>query len=145
MFADRTDEHAALAGAGRPSAALRRLLSTYGTVVERVRAAESRYRGVVPGGSQSQIGGRAGIAGSGAKRASAKTVNIAFDALAEAVVELKGHRAALLAQAESDGITLEGLCALDEGFAAAEHRFAGYLTARNYDRLRAAADGARDS
>jgi hypothetical protein len=142
MVIDRTDEHAALAGAGRPSQALRRLLSAYGATVERVRAAESHYRGVVPTGSQPGTGAKDRSA---AKRASAKQENDAFDALAEAVVELKSRRVALLAQAESDGITPEGLRALDEAFDAAERRLAGYLTARNYDRLRAAADGAPDS
>lgn len=132
MVADRTDEHAAPAGAGRPSPALRRLLSAYATAAEHVRAAESRYREAVPAGPRSQTGA--------AKRASAKQANHTFDALAEAVVELKGRRAALVAQAESDRITVEELRALDEGFDAAERRFAAYLTARNYDRLRAAAD-----
>ena len=137
MVAERTDEHAAPADAGRPSPALRRLLGAYATAAEHVRAAESRYREAAPAGARPQSGARSSSA---AKRASAKQANHAFDALAEAVVELKGRRAALVAQAESDRITVEELRALDEGFDAAERRFAGYLTARNYDRLRAAAD-----
>jgi hypothetical protein len=142
MVADRTDEHAAVAGGRRLSPALLGLLSAYGAAVERVRAAESRYRGVVATGSQPQAGA---TSASGAKRGSAKKVNDAFDALAEAVVEIKSRRAALLVQAEADGVTAEELRDLDEGFDAAERRFAGYLTARNYSRLRAAADGAPDS
>jgi hypothetical protein len=142
MVADRTDEQAPVAGAPRPSPALRRLLTSYGAAVERLRAAESHYRGVVPTPSQPETGARGG---SGARRAAAKQANDAFDGLAEAVVELKSRRAAVLAQAESDRITVAELRALDEGFDVAERRFAGYLTARNYDRLRAAADGAADS
>jgi hypothetical protein len=142
MVADQTDDPAVFASGRRPSRALVRLLSNYGGKVARVRAAEAHYHTVMNVESRPAA---ASPGTSSAKRASARKVNDAFDALAEAVVELKGGRMAVLAQADADGVSLEELCVADERFGFAESRFSAYLAARNYDHLRAALDAASDS
>lgn len=140
MVADQTDERAASTGFGRPSRSLVRSLSAYAAKVELLRAAESRYRRVMALESQPPQGGAKNRAG--AKRAAAKKANEAFDALAEAVVELKSSRAVVLAQAESEGVTPEAVCGFDEAFETADRRFAGYLSARTYGQLRDAVGSA---
>jgi hypothetical protein len=134
MVADHADERSSDAAPGRPRRPSSRLLDDYLARAEAVVAAESRYRAIALIESEPHPGHPKDKAP--ARRAAAKTLNAAFDALAEAAAELKASRAALLAQAESDGLAGASLLTADAAFVAAEGRIAGYVAARTYDQLR---------
>jgi len=109
---------------------LRRLLRRYAARVETVREAESTYHDVVLTESLRHNGKL--------KRASARRIDDAFGALIDAVVDLQGSRVEVLSSAENEGLPPDALGALDEAFESADREYAGYLSARTYEQVRAA-------
>ncbi|HUK77786.1 MAG TPA: hypothetical protein VL117_09345 [Thermoleophilia bacterium] len=122
------------AGEMHPSDPTRSLLvrlDGYSVMVERIRAAEAHYLKVVAG-SPSRRDAKA-------KRAYETEIAKALDRLAEAVVDLQESRQAVRSLADDEGISEAALRALDASFDAAHREYAGYLAARTYQQVRAAA------
>jgi hypothetical protein len=115
-----------------PSQQLLLLLRRHAAKAAKVRTAESRYRSVrrtAPAPPTRR-----------ARRAADDGVSEAFGALADAVVDLQGSQLAVEALAQEEGLSLEVVCALDEGFALASREHAGYLAARTYEQMREASN-----
>jgi hypothetical protein len=115
-----------------PSRHLLLLLRRHAARAEQVQTAESRYRSVRRTASSPAT--RRG------RRAADDEVSEAFDALADAVVELQDSQLAVEVLAMEEGLSLEAVCALDEGFARASREHAGYLAARTYVQVREASN-----
>jgi hypothetical protein len=127
-----TDIGVAPATSRGPSQQLVLLLRRHAAGVAKVRTAESRYRCVMRTASAP--------ATRRARRAADDGVNEAFDALADAVVDLQGSHLAVEALAGEEGLSLEALRTLDGRFALAGREYAGYLAARTYEQVREASD-----
>ena len=115
----------------RLSRALRRLLRTHALRVRAVATAESAYHDVVLTESL-RHGGKM-------KRASSRRVDVAFEALVDAVIDLQTSQAEVLLAACDSGIPAEAIAAGDEAFRSADRTYAGFLAARTYGQVREAA------
>ena len=127
-----TDRGAGLETSLGPSHQLLLLLRKHAAKVAQVRTAESRYRSVRRSASAPET--------RRATRATEDRVSEAFGALADAVVGLHGSQLAVEVLAKEEGLSLEAVCALDEGFALASREHAGYLAARTYEQVREASN-----
>ena len=116
-----------------PSQHLLLLLRKHAAKAAQVRTAESRYHSVTRTASAP--------AKRGARRAADDGVSEAFGALTDAVVDLQGSQLAVEVLAREEGLSLEAVRALNEGFALASREYAGYLAARTYEQVREASDG----
>ncbi len=134
MTVERSHHAAGLVSSYGFSRPLRRLLRSYASRIVTVRAAEAAYQDVVVVESL-RHGGKV-------KRASAKRIDAAFEALVDAVVDLQRSRAELFLRAEDEGILLECVGDLDMTFESADRECAGYLAARTFQQVRAEAAGA---
>lgn len=115
-----------------PSRPLLDSLDGHAVTVERVRAAESHYLEATAG-SSSRRNARA-------KRAHETEIAKAMDRLAEAVVDLQESHVTIQSLADDEGISAAALREFDESFDVAHREYAGYLAARIYQQVRAAAD-----
>ena len=131
MVDDPTERDAGPATSRGPSHQLLLLLRVHAAKAAKVRTAESRYQSV----------GRPAPAKRGARRAAEDEVSEAFGALTDAVVDLQGSQLAVEALAKKEGLSLEAVRALNEGFALVSREYAGYLAARTYEQVREASDG----
>jgi hypothetical protein len=116
-----------------PSPTLLSLLDGHEATVERVRAAESHYLEVTAASSLRHDARD--------QRARETGIARAVEHLAEAVVDLQDRHATVRSLASDEGISAARLRQLDESFGAADREFGGYLAARTYQQVRAAADG----
>jgi len=127
-----TDRGAGPATAHAPSQRLLRLLRRHAAKAAHVRTAESRYRSA----RQTAFA----PATRRARRAADDVVSEAFGALADAVVDLQDSQLAVEVLAKEEGLSLEAVRALDEGFALASRELVGYLAARTYEQVREASE-----
>jgi len=132
MADDRPRGGAGETGPPDPSRRLLRCLDAYAATVERVRAAESHYLQLTAGPPPRR--------NAKAKRAHETEIAKAVDLLAETVVDLQEGQVTVLSLADDEGISAAALRELDEPFGAVHREFAGYLAARTYQQVRAAAD-----
>lgn len=114
------------------SRSLARALRHYVGKVDAVRDAESHYRDAVLSESRRNDGKTKGK--------SRRRIDAAFDALVDAVVELQRGQYEVVVLAESEGLALSSLGALDTAFESADRDYAGYLAARTYGQVRAAVE-----
>ena len=133
MVDDPTERDAGPATSRGPSHQLLLLLRVHAAKAAKVRTAESHYQSV----------GRPAPAPAkrGARRAAEDEVSEAFGALTDAVVDLQGSQLAVEALAKKEGLSLEAVRELNEGFALVSREYAGYLAARTYEQVREASDG----
>jgi hypothetical protein len=115
-----------------PTRSLLVRLDGYSVIVERIRAAESHYLEVVAGSPSRRD--------TKAKRAHETEIAMALDRLAEAVVDLQEGRQAVRSLARDEGISEAVLRGLAASFDATHREYAGYLAARTYQQVRAAAE-----
>ncbi|MGO8994421.1 MAG: hypothetical protein ACLQVI_13970 [Polyangiaceae bacterium] len=132
MGDDRQHDGAGETDRPDPSETLLDRLDGHAVTVERVRAAESHYLEMTAGSSSR--------GNSRARRAYETEIAKAMDRLAEAVVDLQESHVTIQSLADDEGISAAALRELDESFAAAHREYAGYLGARTYQQVRAAAD-----
>ncbi len=132
MADDRPHGGAGAADRPGPSRPLLDRLDGHAVTVDRVRAAESRYLEAAAGSSLRR--------NARAKRAHETEIAKAMERLAEAVVDLQESHVTIQSLADHEGISAAALRELDESFDATHREYAGYLVARTYQQVRAAAD-----